>query len=150
MKIFESERVLDEKRKALGAGARLVEAYDLSTAKLLAQLAIAAGGATSGFVSGESLFISDGEGLVLAYSLLDGAPQGTWFGRHPTHSASSGVLALQASTYEVALYAAGAFEPTRRYAFSSPLSHLAFAEDGRRLLVLTADQSIYVFDPVIS
>jgi hypothetical protein len=88
--------------------------------------------------------------LILAYSAFDGSARGTWFGSHPAHSTSSGILALQTSTYEVALYEPGAMEPARRYTFAGPVSHLAFSEDGTRLLVLTADQSVYVLDASLS
>ncbi len=151
-RIFESNVELDSQRKSRGAGeARLVEAYELSTSRLLSRIVVQGGvGEVSSFVSGESLFIADGAERVLAYSLRDGAPQGTWFGRRPAHSVTLGMLALQSSTYEVTLFAAGAFESAGAYTFSSPVSHVAFSEDGRRLLVLTAGQSIFVLDPTVS
>jgi hypothetical protein len=147
---FKSDPELEKKRQALGDGARLVEAYQLSSAKLLARVVVPPGRVTSGFASGDTLFLSDGDGLVLGYSLRDGSPQGTWFGSRPTYATSSRFLAIQTSTYQVALYEPGAFEPARRYAFPGPVSHLALSEDGTRLLVLTADQSVYLFDASLS
>jgi hypothetical protein len=42
------------------------------------------------------------------------------------------------------LFARDALEPERTYSFSSPVSHHGYSEDGTRLLVLTADQTVYV------
>jgi len=57
---------------------------------------------------------------------------------------------LQRAGHELAVYdlraKQGALEPVQRLVFSSPISIAEFSPDGKRLFVLTADQTVFTLN----
>ena len=47
-------------------------------------------------------------------------------------------------------YDRNTFQKRKEYAFESSVILTSFSEDGKRLLVVTADQNTYLIDPAIS
>ncbi len=93
----------------------------------------------------EYLAASDDQNRVLVYS-AKGEAKGAIAGRHPEISSSSLLVAVWTERRQVSLYDLATLDQRAEYDFSSPVAFSAFSADGKRLLVLTADQIVYLFD----
>ena len=82
---------------------------------------------------------------VITYALPSSEEQGHFFGTNPAIS-SVGLLALDSEKREVSVYDLVSSEPRQQYAFAQPVAFKRFSADGKRLLVFTADQTVYLFD----
>jgi outer membrane protein assembly factor BamB len=82
---------------------------------------------------------------IITYALPSGEEQGHFFGANPVISAL-GLLALDSEKREVTVYDLNSSEPRQQYAFAHPVACKIFSADGKRLLVFTADQTVYLFD----
>jgi hypothetical protein len=60
--------------------------------------------------------------------------------------ASAGLLALEKDARELDLYDLDSQQLRRRYVFSDPIALKRMSADGKRLLVLTASQTVYLLD----
>jgi hypothetical protein len=131
-------------------GAYLLEFLDARTGKNLAALAVETGNPFGMFLdphsSGDWVTISDGLNRVLVYSLSSGNEVGRYFGNHPVLSAASGLLCLENESGHFTLYDLNSGQDLDRWVFSSSISLREFSPDGKRLFVLTADQTSYVLD----
>ena len=83
---------------------------------------------------------------VLAYSLASGKEQGHVFGHAPAISNAGGVYAVSASDGEVNVYSLAESQLRRTYNFPTSIAYKKFSADGKRLFVLTRDQTAYVLD----
>ena len=72
--------------------------------------------------------------------------KGEIFGTRSILSTSAGLLGVENEEGQLDIYSLPSLERKRSLVFSSPLSVEAFSEDGKRLLVLTANQTSYIFD----
>jgi hypothetical protein len=82
---------------------------------------------------------------IINFALPSGEEQGHFFGANPVISAV-GLLALDSSKWEVTVYDLASSEPRQQYTFAQPVVCKMFSADGKRLLVFTADQTVYLFD----
>src|SRR6185503_4224677 len=82
---------------------------------------------------------------IISYSLASGEEQGHFFGANPVISAV-GLLALDSGKREVTVYDLASSEPRQQYAFAQPVACKMFSADGKRFIVFTADQTVYLFD----
>jgi hypothetical protein len=82
---------------------------------------------------------------ILTYALPAGEEKGHFFGSHPILS-SSGLLAVDSEKREIALYDLATSQPRQQYVFAQPIAFKAFSGDGKRLLVFTSDQTVYILD----
>jgi WD40 repeat protein len=82
---------------------------------------------------------------IITYALPSGEEQGHFFGANPVVSAAA-LLALDSSKWEVTVYDLASSEPRYQYTFAQPVVCKMFSADGKRLLVFTADQTVYLFD----
>jgi WD40 repeat protein len=98
------------------------------------------------FAAGDWVIISDTQNRVLVYSLKTGALKGRVFGAYATVSLSNNLLCVENETGKLAVYDLHTLEKRDEFVFSSPISMLRFSPDGRRLLVLTVNQTVYVMD----
>lgn len=98
------------------------------------------------FAAGDWLVVSDSSNRVLLYSLGAGEQRGKFFGRAPAISKAAGLLSVETERGQLTLFDLSTGERRDRYDFSSPVSLAHFSDDGKRLLVLTADQTVYVLD----
>ncbi len=101
---------------------------------------------TNAFVAGEWLTISANNNQVLTYNFVDARQVGHFFGSRPTISAQSGWLAIDGQANHLELYYLNNSELRQDYVFPDPISFKVFSEDGKRLLVLTASQIVYILD----
>ncbi len=94
--------------------------------------------------AGGWLVAADSTNRLLIYSLSTGEQGGKLFGRKPVVS-SGGLLAAQNERGQLSIYNLNAAMKRRQYVLSSPIVFVDFAQDGKRLFVLTANQTAYVF-----
>jgi len=83
---------------------------------------------------------------VLTYSLASGKEQGHVFGHAPAISSTGGVYAVSAGDGEMNVYSLAESQPRRSYKFPASIAYKKFSADGKRLFVLTRDQTAYVLD----
>jgi len=98
------------------------------------------------FTSGDWVVVGDTENRVLIYSLVDGRQAGKVFGKRPTISVASNLLCVETEEGVLAIYDLATFEKREQFTFSSPVSMARFSPDGKRLFVLTANQTVYQLD----
>jgi hypothetical protein len=82
---------------------------------------------------------------LIAYAVPSGEEQTQFFGSNPVLS-SSGLLAFDNDRREVTLYDLTTPAQRQQYVFAQPVACKIFSKDGKRLLVFTADQTVYLFD----
>lgn len=138
------------------ADAYFLEFLDARTGKALGALAVETGrNRLRGFTlnknlaplsSGDWVTIAGEENHVLVFSLSSGNEVGGYFGHDAVLSASSGLLCLENEPGHLTLYDLKSGEDLDHWVFSSPISLREFSADGKRLFVLTADQTAYVLD----
>jgi len=83
---------------------------------------------------------------VLTYSLASGKEQGHVFGHAPALSSAGEVLAVSAGDGDVNVYGLADSNLRRAYRFPGTVAYKKFSADGKRLFVLTRDQTAYVLD----
>ena len=98
------------------------------------------------FAAGDWLIVSDTSNRVLLYSLSTGEQKGKFFGRAPAISKTAGLLSVETERGQLTLFDLATGERRDRFDFAAPVSLAHFSDDGKRLLVLTADQTVYVLD----
>jgi hypothetical protein len=82
---------------------------------------------------------------LLTFALPSGEERGHFFGENATLS-SAGMMAVDSAKREVTLYDLASSEVRQQYRFAEPVALKAFSEDGKRLLIFTNDQTVYVLD----
>jgi WD40 repeat protein len=82
---------------------------------------------------------------ILTYALPSGEEKGHFFGSRPILS-SSGLLAMDSEKREVSLYDLSTSQLRQQYIFAQPVAFKAFSGDGKRMLVFTSDQTVYILD----
>ena len=68
------------------------------------------------------------------------------FGHAPVISSAGGVYAVSAGDGEVNVYSLAESQLRRTYKFPVSVAYKKFSPDGKRLFVLTRDQTAYVLD----
>jgi hypothetical protein len=94
---------------------------------------------------GNSLIVSDNKKRVLVYS-MSGQIEGTIAGHSPVISLPSQLMTVLTERRALELYELPSLKRRCVYEFNSPVSLSEFSEDGKRLLVLTSDQTVYTLD----
>ena len=130
--------------------ALFVQILDLDTGKLRAQLTIDTGNHSfqveEAIASNDRLIVADNQHRVLVYS-FDGELKGTIAGHSPEVSANADLLTVHTESGELELYDLTNVQKRNTYDFNSHVVFDAFSGDGKRLLVLTTEQVVYVIDP---
>jgi len=98
------------------------------------------------FSVGDWLFLTAPLGQVFVYSYSKGEKVGQVMGVFPSVAKGTGLMCVRSNIDQLALYDLAAMELRREYSFSSPVVLKEFSQDGKRLLVLTADQTAYQLD----
>ena len=83
---------------------------------------------------------------VLTYSLASGKELGHVFGHSPAISGAGGVYAVSTGEGEENVYGLADSRLRRTYQFPASIAYKKFSRDGKRLFVLTRDQTAYVLD----
>jgi WD40 repeat protein len=82
---------------------------------------------------------------IIPYALPSGEEHGSFFGSRPVLS-PSGLLAVDSERREITLYDLATSEPRQQYVFAQPVALKAFSGDGKRLLVFTNEQTVYILN----
>ena len=98
------------------------------------------------FAVNDWVVIADSTNRVIVYSLSTGAPKGHVFGSRATVGAAAGLLCVENGPGRVRLYDLETLQMRKELTFAHAVSLSAFSPDGKRLLVLTSDQTAYVLD----
>jgi WD40 repeat protein len=131
-------------------GDYFVQALDARTGKAAGALLIETGKGSfriaDAFAAGDWLVVSDTSNRVLLYSVSTGEQKGKFFGRHPSISKAAGLLSVENERGQLTVYDLSTMEKRDEFNFNGPVSLTQFSPDGKRLFVLTADQTAYVLD----
>lgn len=144
--------VLQRQMKALKEkeGDYLIRTLDLKTGKPLGELMLETGKGSfrikEVFTSRDWVVVGDTENRVLVYSLADGRQVGKVFGKRPRISVAGNLLAVDSDEGVLTIYDLATFEKREQFTFPSPVSMARFSPDGKRLFVLTANQTVYQLD----
>ncbi len=98
------------------------------------------------FAAGDWVIITDTQNRVLVYSLKTGAQKGRVFGGYATVSLANNLLCVENEVGKLAVYDLNTMERRDEFVFSSRISMVRFSHDGRRLFVLTVNQTVYLLD----
>ena len=149
MKHLPALRPMQSDRKAK-AESDLLEVLDASTGKVLGALIAETGSNYDDLrdpqSSGDWVAVAEDHNRVVTYSLSTGNRAGNYFGHDPMLSAASGLMSLENESGHLTLYDLTSSEDLARWVFSSSISFREFSADGKRLFVLTSDQTAYVID----
>jgi hypothetical protein len=131
-------------------GAYLLEILELETGKTLGKLLVDTGKGSfrlrGANAAGDWVLTPDNENRTLVYSLSTGEKKATLFGAISTISTSAGLLAIENESGQLDIYGLPDFEKRAQLNFSSNISFADFGRTGDRLLVLTSDQTVYIFN----
>jgi len=123
---------------------------DLKDGKALGKLLIETGKGsfriTDVLTSGDWVAISDTQNRTLVYSLSSGQQKGKVFGRLTAISPESNLLCVENGEGLLTLHELASFEKREQFTFPSRVSLVRFSDDGKRLFVLTSDQTVYLLD----
>ena len=97
-------------------------------------------------VDGDWMTVQVSGDRVLTYSLSLGKEIGHVFGVAPALSSSAGAYAVSSGEGEVNVYGLADSQLRRTYKFPASIAYKKFSADGKKLFVLTRDQTAYVVD----
>jgi WD40 repeat protein len=114
--------------------------------KLLVETGKGSFRASSIVAVGEWVLITDTRNRVLVYSLKTGELKGRVFGAFATISQATKLLCVENERSKIAVYDLETMEKRDEFSFPNRISMMRYSQDGRRLFVLTRDQTFYVLD----
>ena len=134
-------------------GIVFVQVLNLETGKVQSTAVLDTGknsfSAKSVSVSGSRMILSDDQNRVSVYS-FDGKRLASFPGRQFDVSTDLLLVNEESQSEKLALYDLAKLERITEYVFESPVIVKEFSSDGKRLLVVTADQAVYFIDPAAS
>jgi hypothetical protein len=95
--------------------------------------------------AGGTVFVADSLNRTLVYSLKSGEQRGKVFGRLVAVSESGDRMLVENGKGVTDLYDASSLQSVRHFAFPSRIARAEFSSQNK-LLILTADQTVYQFD----
>jgi WD40 repeat protein len=130
-------------------GIDYVQVLDLDTGKQRFALAVDTGKnsirVADIIASTDRLIFADRSNRLLIYS-TSGAQLATFPGNRPEVSRAANLLAAHTQSGEVTLYDLQTLQPRATHTFDSRAAYVGFSADGKRMLVLSGDQVIYLID----
>ena len=130
-------------------GIDYVEVVDLDTGKLRFSVAIDTGKnsirVSEMVASSDRLVLADDNNRVLVFG-SNGGQIGTLLGSRPEISRTANLITTRTQNGELTLYELQTLQPRAVNNFDSRVAFTAFSADGKRLLVLSANQTIYLLD----
>jgi len=132
---------LKEKR-----GVYFVEILDASTGRVLGAQLLDTGGRASILTMGERMIVSQ-KAYVEIYSMATGQKEGEIPGRPSAHCQTTNLVSVRSENEnELEVYDLNTREKVDGFTFASDVRFDQFSKDGKRLLVLTEDQTAYFLD----
>ena len=98
------------------------------------------------FARDDWMVVSDSQGRVLVYSVATGELKGHAFGGSPVISTVSALLCVNLGGGRLAIHDLATMHRRDQFTFTTPVVMTSFSADGKRLFVLTSDQTAYVLD----
>jgi WD40 repeat protein len=98
------------------------------------------------FTAGDWVLVGDSENRILLYSLKTGEQKGRVFGEYATISPDGKLLCVANENGKLNIYSLPTMQSVEQFVFSSSVFLLEFSEDGKKLIVLTSNQTAHVFD----
>jgi hypothetical protein len=98
------------------------------------------------FAVGDSVLLTDNRNRVLVYSLKTGELKGRVFGAYAAVSEVSKLLCVENERGRLIVYDLESMEKRDEFGFPTRISMLRFDKTGRRLFVLTHEQTVYILD----
>jgi WD40 repeat protein len=134
-------------------GDYLLKVLDLKNGQTLGQLLIETGKGSFRIrdiiVNSDLIVISDTQNRTLVYSLSTGRQKGKMFGARADASSVNNLLAVENGDGLMTLYDLNTLDKREQFTFPSRISLLRFSEDGKRLFILTANQTVYILDATL-
>jgi WD40 repeat protein len=96
--------------------------------------------------AGDSLVIVDNRHRILLYSVTTGEARKKWFGDRPRISNDGEFLAMENGVGHLRVYDLKTLQRANEYYFAEPIATKIFSADGKRLLVLLSDQTVFQLD----
>ena len=131
-------------------GDYFVQILDIRNGNLLGRLFVETGKGsfrfTNVYAAGDWVIASDSTNRVLVYSLKTGRQVGRVFGGFAAVSPTAALLCVENETGKLAVYDLTTMEKRDELVFSSPIALLRFSPDGKRLIVMTNNQYVYMLD----
>lgn len=138
-----------EKASRLSEHDTLFEVFDARSGKLLggalAQIGAGPENFESAFSVGDSLILVKDDQRITVFSLSTGRQTARFFGSIPAASAAAKLL-VAADGGRLTLFDLATGAKRDELVFPDPVGYSHFSADGRRLLVLTVRQMLYVLD----
>jgi WD40 repeat protein len=95
---------------------------------------------------GDWLVVTDNHNRVLLYSISTGEQRAKWFGYRPQISGDGSKLCLGNGRGHLVVYDLHTLKQIAEFSFASRVSGALFSADGKRLFVLTNDQTGFILD----
>jgi len=131
-------------------GDYFLRVLDVKSGKPLGELLIETGKGsfriTDMATSGDWVVISDNQNRTLVYSLSSGQQKAKVFGKLAAVSTVGNLLCVENGEGLLNLYELTSFAERQRFTFPTRVSFVRFSEDGKRLFVLAADQTVYLLN----
>jgi hypothetical protein len=129
--------------------AYLYELVDLHKGSILGKVLVKSNKGSvrpeGGVSDGEWVALTAAGNQILLFSLSSGLERAHFFGRAAAVAASAGFLAVEKDAKELDLYDLDSQQLRRRYVFSDPIALRRMSADGKRVLVLNASRTLYLF-----
>jgi WD40 repeat protein len=98
------------------------------------------------YASGDLVLVADSENRILLYSLKTGEQKGRVFGDYGNVSPNGKLLCVTNESGKLNIYDVATLKNLEQFVFTSPVTLAEFSEDGKKLIVLTSNQTAHVFD----
>ena len=131
-------------------GAYLLEAFKADSGEMLGQLLVDTGLGSfrlnHAYAAGDWIVTADSDNRTRLYAMSTGEEKGTFFGSQSQLSLAAATLAIQNESGQLDIYSLPSLEKRAQLDFPSPISLQRFSADGKRLFVLTSNQTAFIFD----
>lgn len=98
------------------------------------------------YAAGDLVLVADSENRILLYSLKTGEQKGRVFGDYGTVSPDGKLLCVTNESGKLNIYDLTTMQSIEQFVFTSSITLAEFSEDGKKLIVLTSNQTAHVFD----
>ena len=98
------------------------------------------------YAAGDLVLVADSENRILLYSLKTGEQKGRVFGDYGTVSPNGKLLCVTNESGKLNIYDLASLQSIEQFVFTSSITLAEFSEDGKKLIVLTSNQTAHVFD----